>query len=544
MKKFLSIIFLLLFSTNAIAALTVNNIPKVKTGGASPALQNSSLTESSGNLSTTGTFTSTPSSLPSNGAFNIYSDVEGSIPTDNIIGGLGGYCKNTGSNANTIGHCIGSWGMFEDTTSGNHFGIGSEGKIIGRSNNANSYYALIGYGMWQGAGTNLSTVYGQYSQTEITTDGTTPKYQGTVYGNYIKNPVGGANVAGLAIESVSNGSRTTDYGIILGGADTQTLWVDNGADSTSAARGICYGASRDTCLYRGGSSVLKTDANFQGFGGVATKGSTGLVVYETALVKNISMGHDGTNGLIAVSSGNLSLNSGGHITAEGVTSTGATGSGKFVFDGTPTLVTPVLGVATATSLSMNSGAVTMGANGWAYTGGNTTQNTYACQGNSLTTGRCYQSSSSNNTYTGTGIISSTYSGTGSGDVALFTSTNASSSGNALVVNQTGTGLAIKVTGHVASTGTVPTVANNDCGTTVQGTVNSGSTDLKGQLVVGTTTVTSCAMTFGLAYATAPTCVCMDATTSLIVRCTTSTTKLTVAAASTMSGDTINYICIQ
>jgi hypothetical protein len=43
----------------------------------------------------------------------------------------------------------------------------------------------------------------------------------------------------------------------------------------------------------------------------------------------------------------------GHPTVEGITSTGATGTGKFVFDGTPTLVTPVLGVATATSLNGN-----------------------------------------------------------------------------------------------------------------------------------------------------------------------------------------------
>jgi len=41
----------------------------------------------------------------------------------------------------------------------------------------------------------------------------------------------------------------------------------------------------------------------------------------------------------------------GHMTVEGVTATGATGTGKFVFDGTPTLVTPVLGVATATSVN-------------------------------------------------------------------------------------------------------------------------------------------------------------------------------------------------
>lgn len=43
----------------------------------------------------------------------------------------------------------------------------------------------------------------------------------------------------------------------------------------------------------------------------------------------------------------------GHTTFEGVTSTGATGSGKLVYDGTPTLVTPVIGAATGTSATLN-----------------------------------------------------------------------------------------------------------------------------------------------------------------------------------------------
>jgi hypothetical protein len=41
----------------------------------------------------------------------------------------------------------------------------------------------------------------------------------------------------------------------------------------------------------------------------------------------------------------------GHQTIEGVTSTGATGTGKFVFDTSPTLATPTLGAATATSVN-------------------------------------------------------------------------------------------------------------------------------------------------------------------------------------------------
>lgn len=44
----------------------------------------------------------------------------------------------------------------------------------------------------------------------------------------------------------------------------------------------------------------------------------------------------------------------GHTTFEGVTSTGATGTGALVYATSPTLVTPVIGVATGTSLSLTS----------------------------------------------------------------------------------------------------------------------------------------------------------------------------------------------
>lgn len=41
----------------------------------------------------------------------------------------------------------------------------------------------------------------------------------------------------------------------------------------------------------------------------------------------------------------------GHVTLEGVTSTGATGSGKLVFDGSPTFITPILGTPASGNLS-------------------------------------------------------------------------------------------------------------------------------------------------------------------------------------------------
>ena len=58
---------------------------------------------------------------------------------------------------------------------------------------------------------------------------------------------------------------------------------------------------------------------------------------------------------VAASTGNTlvagTLSVTGHVTVESVTSTGATGTGAFVFGTSPSLTTPVLGVATATSIN-------------------------------------------------------------------------------------------------------------------------------------------------------------------------------------------------
>jgi hypothetical protein len=77
----------------------------------------------------------------------------------------------------------------------------------------------------------------------------------------------------------------------------------------------------------------------------------------TPLTYNPSLGLMTVNQLSVVDS----LATTGHLTVEGVTSTGATGTGRFVFDNSPTLITPVLGVATATSI--NKMAITAPATG-------------------------------------------------------------------------------------------------------------------------------------------------------------------------------------
>lgn len=80
--------------------------------------------------------------------------------------------------------------------------------------------------------------------------------------------------------------------------------------------------------------------------------STALDVKGTVVVSvNVGIGSISPGTPLDVFGSARILNS-GHLTVEGVTSTGATGTGKFVFDATPTLVTPVLGVASGTSLAL------------------------------------------------------------------------------------------------------------------------------------------------------------------------------------------------
>lgn len=83
--------------------------------------------------------------------------------------------------------------------------------------------------------------------------------------------------------------------------------------------------------------------NGSSYTGALTLGSGGNIAVNT---NKFTVAASTGNTLVA---GTLSVT--GHVTLEAITSTGATGTGKLVFDTTPTLVTPVLGVATATSIN-------------------------------------------------------------------------------------------------------------------------------------------------------------------------------------------------
>jgi hypothetical protein len=70
--------------------------------------------------------------------------------------------------------------------------------------------------------------------------------------------------------------------------------------------------------------------------------------------KTVNIGTGASGGPTTINIGNVSNSTtfiNGHVVLETVTSTGATGSGKIVFDSSPTLTTPTLGAATATSIN-------------------------------------------------------------------------------------------------------------------------------------------------------------------------------------------------
>lgn len=96
--------------------------------------------------------------------------------------------------------------------------------------------------------------------------------------------------------------------------------------------------------------------------------------------------------------------------------------------------------------------------------------------------------------------------------------------------------------HVLSTvrgGPAPTVTGSTCGTTAPAITG---TDFAGTVTVGSSATTSCVVTFGTAFVTAPTCVVSPKSTILAAfSFATSTTALTVTQTSTAS-NTFTYIC--
>lgn len=109
------------------------------------------------------------------------------------------------------------------------------------------------------------------------------------------------------------------------------------------------------------------------------------------------------------------------------------------------------------------------------------------------------------------------------------------------INANNVKMTINPDGHITFTNnSTPTIGT--CGTDP----SVSGTDLKGVITVGTGAVTSCALNFGVAYGTAPTCLCnaIKSTTPIACAVTASTTVMTVTTAATVDTGTITYMCFE
>jgi hypothetical protein len=88
---------------------------------------------------------------------------------------------------------------------------------------------------------------------------------------------------------------------------------------------------------------------------------------------------------------------------------------------------------------------------------------------------------------------------------------------------------------IASNASLPVVSG--CGT---GTLATGSSDMAGTFTA--TGATGCTLTFGQAYATAPSCTVTELTVNTAARTTAVSTTALVVASGT-SGSTYTYVCI-
>ena len=180
--------------------------------------------------------------------------------------------------------------------------------------------------------------------------------------------------SGSGLCALDNGGTERCTGTGGGGGDmllgtAQTSTAKKTFSPTGTAAGLmltCAAlpsspANGDIACDSGDSNQVKVRSN----GSWITVGSGGSMTYPGAGIANSTGSAWGTSYTTSGTGTVLALAAGptitGHATIEGVTATGATGTGKFVFDGTPTLVTPNISAATGTSLALSGAIATGGA---------------------------------------------------------------------------------------------------------------------------------------------------------------------------------------
>lgn len=160
---------------------------------------------------------------------------------------------------------------------------------------------------------------------------------GTGFSTYLASPpaIGGTAAAAgtfttLKLNSISSGTQVSCLGLDSGNnVVLNAAACGSGGGGSSAFSAITGGTNTSAAMVLGTGSSLTVS-------GSGTNNATSLLGSTWAAPAAIGSG--------TPAAGNFTtLGATGHVTVEGVTSTGATGTGKFVFDTSPTLVTPALG---------------------------------------------------------------------------------------------------------------------------------------------------------------------------------------------------------
>ncbi len=130
---------------------------------------------------------------------------------------------------------------------------------------------------------------------------------------------------------------------------------------------------------------------------------------------------------------------------------------------------------------------------------------------------------------------------------VITSLTDSSGISSNISDEVGTGSLVfgtipTLTTRIVTGGATPAVSNtsaNSCGTSPATIIGN---DIKGKVIVGATSGTSCTVTFTAAYAVAPSCHANNETTANLTRATSTTTTVILAGVF-VAGDSLSYICV-
>lgn len=308
------------------ATLTVNNIPKVKTGSTTPVIQNSSLSDNGTTVSTTEFYSGAGTGLTGTAAsFNIGGNAATVTTNANLTGDV-----TSSGNATTLKN-TGTAGTYRSTTF----------DAQGRETSGTNPTTFLGYGL-SDTSANLASALTDESGTGVAIFGTTPTFITNITDPLVIGGTGAAST--LTLESTS-GSGTTDSILFKTGSQSQAMFI-------STAGNVGIGTLTAGSLLTVNGTISTTGSN----GLVTVLGASPAVGIGTSIPQKAFCVGATCQGSIDLSGNGLlagTLGVTGHITLEGVTSTGATGTGKIVFDtaSTPTSMT----LTNATGLPLSTG---------------------------------------------------------------------------------------------------------------------------------------------------------------------------------------------